>query len=198
MGVSNPLEEFSPWYALSELADPPAGSFEAILEEAMARGLVTDATVAQSEAQRQALWAIRELMPESQKFEGGSIKHDVSVPVSRIPQFIVEATKAVENFMPQARVMSFGHMGDGNLHFNVSQPLGMDKKTYLDQWNEMNAVVFDVVLRFDGSVSAEHGIGRLKKHHMAEIKSTVELQMMRDLKKLFDPGNIMNPGKVLP
>ncbi|MBZ0259894.1 MAG: FAD-binding oxidoreductase [Hyphomicrobiales bacterium] len=198
MGVSNPLAEFSPWYALSELADPPVGSFETILEEAMARGLVTDATVAQSEAQRQALWAIRELMPESQKFEGGSIKHDVSVPVSRIPQFIVEATKAVENFMPQARVMSFGHMGDGNLHFNVSQPLGMDKKTYLDQWNEMNAVVFDVVLKFDGSISAEHGIGRLKKHHMAEIKSTVELQMMRGLKKLFDPGNIMNPGKVLP
>jgi FAD/FMN-containing dehydrogenase len=198
MGVSNPLAEFSRWYALSELADPTAGSFEAILEEAMARGLVTDATVAQSEAQRQALWAIRELMPESQKFEGGSIKHDVSVPVSRIPQFIVEATKAVENFMPQARVMSFGHMGDGNLHFNVSQPPGMDKKKYLDQWNEMNAVVFDVVLKFDGSISAEHGIGRLKKHHMAEIKSPVELQMMRDLKRLFDPGNIMNPGKVLP
>lgn len=198
MGVSNPLAEFSPWYALSELADPTAGSFEAILEEAMARGLVTDATVAQSEAQRQALWAIRELMPESQKFEGGSIKHDVSVPVSRIPQFIVEATKAVENFMPQARVMSFGHMGDGNLHFNVSQPPGMDKKKYLDQWNEMNAVVFDVVLKFDGSISAEHGIGRLKKHHMAEIKSPVELQMMRDLKNIFDPGNIMNPGKVLP
>jgi FAD/FMN-containing dehydrogenase len=198
MGISNPLVEFSPWYALSELADPAPGSFEAILEEAMARGLVTDATVAQSEAQRQALWAIRELMPESQKFEGGSIKHDVSVPVSRIPQFIVEATRAVEKYLPQARVMSFGHMGDGNLHFNVSQPPGMEKKTYLDLWNEMNAVVFDVVLKFDGSISAEHGIGRLKKHHMPEIKSPVELQMMRDLKKLFDPSNIMNPGKVLP
>jgi FAD/FMN-containing dehydrogenase len=198
MGVSNPLVEFSPWYALSELADPPAGSFEAILEEAMARGLVTDATVAQSEAQRQALWAIRELMPESQKFEGGSIKHDISVPVSKIPQFIAEAGLAVENYLPGARVMSFGHMGDGNLHFNVSQPLGMDKKTYLDLWNEMNAVVFDVVLKFDGSISAEHGIGRLKKHHMPEIKSPVELQMMRELKKLFDPTNIMNPGKVLP
>ncbi|MDP1701793.1 MAG: FAD-binding oxidoreductase [Aestuariivirga sp.] len=198
MGVSNPLAEFSPWYALSELADPAAGSFEAILEEAMARGLVTNATVAQSEAQRQALWAIRELMPESQKFEGGSIKHDVSVPVSRIPHFIIEATKAVENYLPLARVMAFGHMGDGNLHFNVSQPPGMDKKKYLDLWNEMNAVVFDVVLKFDGSISAEHGIGRLKKHHMPEIKSRVELQMMRDLKKLFDPANIMNPGKVLP
>jgi FAD/FMN-containing dehydrogenase len=198
MGITNPLAEFSPWYALSELADPAAGSFEIILEEAMARGLVADATVAQSETQRQALWAIRELMPESQKFEGGSIKHDVSVPVSRIPQFIIEATRAVEAFMPQARVMSFGHMGDGNLHFNVSQPLGMDKKKYLDLWNEMNAVVFDVVLKFNGSISAEHGIGRLKKHHMAEIKSPVELQMMRDLKNLFDPTNIMNPGKVLP
>ena len=198
MGISNPLVEFSPWYALSELADPAAGSFEAILEEAMAQGLVTDATMAQSEGQRQALWAIRELMPESQKFEGGSIKHDVSVPVSRIPQFIIEASQAVENYLPGARVMAFGHMGDGNLHFNVSQPPGMDKKEYLDRWNEMNAVVFDVVLKFGGSISAEHGIGRLKKHHMPEIKSPVELQMMRDLKKLFDPTNIMNPGKVLP
>jgi len=198
MGISNPLIEFSPWYALSELADSVRGSFEAILEEAMTQGLVTDATVAQSEGQRQALWAIRELMPESQKFEGGSIKHDISVPVSTIPQFIIEATRAVEKYLPQARVMAFGHMGDGNLHFNVSQPLGMDKKKYLDLWNEMNAVVFDVVLKFGGSISAEHGIGRLKKHHMPEIKSPVELQMMRDLKKLFDPTNIMNPGKVLP
>jgi FAD/FMN-containing dehydrogenase len=198
MGITNPLAEFSPWYALSELADAVAGGFESILEEAMTRGLVTDATVAQSETQRQALWAIRELMPESQKFEGGSIKHDVSVPVSKIPQFIDVATLAVNAFMPGARVMSFGHMGDGNLHFNVSQPPGMDKKKYLDSWNEMNAVVFEVVLKFGGSISAEHGIGRLKKHHMPEIKSPVELQMMRELKKLFDPRNIMNPGKVLP
>ena len=198
MGITNPLAEFSPWYALSELADSAEGCFAQILEEAMARGWVTDATVAQSETQRQALWAIRELMPESQKFEGGSIKHDVSVPVSKIPQFIAEATLAVNQFMPDARVMSFGHMGDGNMHFNVSQPVGMDKKKYLDLWHEMNKVVFDVVLKFGGSISAEHGIGRLKKQHMPEIKSPVELQMMRDLKKLFDPKNIMNPGKVLP
>jgi FAD/FMN-containing dehydrogenase len=198
MGITNPLKEFSPWYALSELADPALGSFEQILEEAMARGLVSDATVAQSETQRQALWSIRELMPESQKFEGGSIKHDVSVPVSKVPQFIEEATFAVSSFMPEARVMAFGHMGDGNMHFNVTQPTGMDKKIYLECWNEMNKVVFDVVLKFGGSISAEHGIGRLKKHHMPEIKSAVELQMMRDLKKLFDPKGIMNPGKVLP
>ena len=137
-------------------------------------------------------------MPESQRFEGGSIKHDISVPISKIPQFIAEATLAVNAFMPGARVMSFGHMGDGNLHFNVSQPPGMDKKKYLDHWNEMNKAVFDIVLKFGGSISAEHGIGRLKKHHMPAIKSPVELQMMRELKKLFDPGNIMNPGKVLP
>jgi FAD/FMN-containing dehydrogenase len=198
MGISNPLAKASPWYVLSELADPPGDCFAHILEVAMERGLVTDATLAQSETQRKALWNIREMMPESQKFEGGSIKHDVSVPVSKIPQFIVEATQAVNNHMPAARVMSFGHMGDGNMHFNVSQPVGMDKKTYLDDWNAMNRVVFEVVLKYGGSISAEHGIGRLKIGHMPEIKSAVELQMMRDLKRLYDPLNIMNPGKVIP
>ncbi len=198
MGISHPLESTSPWYALSELADPVAGSFAEILEVAMERGWVTDAAIAQSEGQRKALWDIRELMPESQKFEGGSIKHDISVPVSTIPEFIAEATAAVHRFMPRARVMAFGHMGDGNLHFNVTQPAGMDKDHYLACWNDMNAVVFAVVHKFDGSISAEHGIGRLKIGHMAEIKSAVELGMMRDLKRLFDPLNIMNPGKVVP
>ncbi len=198
MGITNPLPDYSPWYVLSELADPVAGSFEKTLEVAIQRDLVTGATIAQSETQRQALWAIREMMPESQKFEGGSIKHDVSVPVSKIPQFIAEATQAVNNHMPAARVMSFGHMGDGNMHFNVSQPVGMDKKPYLDHWSAMNKVVFEVVLKYGGSISAEHGIGRLKIDHMSEIKSAVELDMMRDLKRLYDPLNIMNPGKVIP
>jgi FAD/FMN-containing dehydrogenase len=198
MGISDPLAERSPWYALTELADPPAGCLENILEVAMSHGLVTDATVAQSESQRQALWNIREMMPESQKHEGGSIKHDVSVPVSKIPQFIAEATAAVNAYMPDARVMSFGHMGDGNMHFNVTQPEGMDKTKYLDCWEGMNAAVFAVVHEFGGSISAEHGIGRLKIGHMAEIKSPVELGMMRDLKRLYDPLNIMNPGKVVP
>jgi FAD/FMN-containing dehydrogenase len=198
MGASNPLHGNSPWYVLCELADPVAGCAEQVLETAMERGLASDATLAQSEAQRQALWAIRELMPESQKFEGGSIKHDVSVPVSRIPQFIAEATEAVGAFIPGARALPFGHMGDGNLHFNVSQPVGMDKQEFLDCWDAMNAVVFAAVARHEGSISAEHGIGRLKRHHMAAIKSDVELRMMRDLKALFDPTGIMNPGKVLP
>ncbi len=198
MGLANPLQDFSPWYALSELADPVEGCLAQALEIAMERGWVADATLAQSEAQRQALWAIRELMPESQKFEGGSIKHDISVPVSKVPVFITEATQAVNRFMPDARVLSFGHMGDGNLHFNISQPVGMDKQQFLDTWHDMNAVVFEVVAKYHGSISAEHGIGRLKRDHMTDIKSPVELQMMRDLKKLFDPRNIMNPGKVLP
>jgi FAD/FMN-containing dehydrogenase len=198
MGISNPLAEFSPWYVLSELADPIDGCFEKVLEVAMEQGLVTDAAIAQSEMQRQALWSIREMMPESQKHEGGSIKHDVSVPVSKIPAFIAEATQAVNRFMPDARVMAFGHMGDGNMHFNVTQPEGMDKQKYLDCWQAMNEVVFAVVHKFGGSISAEHGIGRLKLGHMAEIKSAVELGMMRDLKRLYDPLNIMNPGKVVP
>ncbi|MGQ0483957.1 MAG: FAD-binding oxidoreductase [Hyphomicrobiales bacterium] len=198
MGVRNPLAQASPWYVLAELADPPEGCFLRILEEAMARGLASDATVAQSDGQRRELWAIRELMPESQKFEGGSIKHDVSVPVSRLAQFIAEATAAVKGFMGDARVMAFGHMGDGNLHFNVTQPVGMDKQAYLDSWRGMNAAVFAVVLKHGGSISAEHGIGRLKREHMREIKSPVELQMMKDVKRLFDPNFILNPGKVLP
>jgi FAD/FMN-containing dehydrogenase len=198
MGIANPLHGNSPWYVLCELADPVAGCAEQVLEIAMEHGMASDATLAQSEAQRQALWAIRELLPESQKFEGGSIKHDISVPVSRIPQFIAEATEAVGKFMPGARALPFGHMGDGNLHFNVSQPVGMDKQKFLDCWDAMNAVVFAAVARHEGSISAEHGIGRLKRHHMTAIKSAVELQMMRDLKNLFDPSGIMNPGKVLP
>ena len=198
MAITNPIGGVSPWYVLSELSDPPEGCLEGILEVAMERGLVTDATLAQSGQQRQALWDIREKMPESQKHEGGSIKHDVSVPVSKVPQFIEEATKAVNNFMPDARVMAFGHMGDGNIHFNVTQPAGMERQKYLDCWEQMNAVVFAVVQKFGGSISAEHGIGRLKIGHMPEIKSVVELDMMRNLKRLYDPLNIMNPGKVIP
>jgi FAD/FMN-containing dehydrogenase len=115
-----------------------------------------------------------------------------------VPDFIDEATATVLRFMTGARVMAFGHLGDGNIHFNVSQPLGMDKAAYLATWDEMNDVVFEVVLKFGGSISAEHGIGRLKRRHIASIKSPVELQMMRDLKRMLDPRGILNPGKVLP
>ncbi len=198
MGVRDPLHSPSPWYVLAELSDPAPGTFDKILEDAMERGLVTDAAVAQSGTQRAELWTIREYMPEAQKFEGGSIKHDVAVAVSKVPQFLEEAGAAVQRFMPGVRVFSFGHLGDGNIHFNVSQPEGMDKQAFLDRWEDMNAVVFEIVLKLGGSISAEHGIGRLKRHHMARIKSPVELQMMKDLKLMFDPHNILNPGKLLP
>ncbi len=141
---------------------------------------------------------MRESLSESQKFEGGSIKHDVSVPVSRVPDFIEEAMAAVIRFMPGARPCPFGHLGDGNIHFNISQPIGMDKQAYLAQWPAMNEVVFAEVLKRNGSISAEHGIGKLKAPDMLKIKSPVELAMMRALKQTFDPKNILNPGRVLP
>jgi len=169
-----------------------------ILGEAAEQGIVRDATIAQSEAQRNDIWFIRQAIVEVQKREGGSIKHDVSVPISELPAFVDAALAAILAFMPGARPMPFGHIGDGNLHFNVSQPIGMDKHAYLAQWAKMNDVVFDVVLKHGGSISAEHGIGRLKRDLMSRIKSPVELQMMRGVKTLFDPKNILNPGKVLP
>jgi FAD/FMN-containing dehydrogenase len=197
MGTKHPLQTSSPWYVLTELADAAPDQIHSILEKAIDIGLVTDGSIAQSETQRQSLWQIREGISESQRHEGGSIKHDVSVPVSKVPQFLEEATVAVKAFMPEARLVPFGHLGDGNIHFNVSQPIGMDKQVYLSQWTAMNKVVFDVVLRLNGSVSAEHGIGQLKVHDMVEIKSAIELDIMRSVKKAFDPKGIMNPGKVL-
>ena len=198
MGTRNPLSSASPWYVLAELADPIEGSFMTLLEEAMARGLASDATVAQSMAQRQELWNVREFISESQKPEGGSVKHDISVAVSKVPQFIAEADAALTRFMPGTRFVTFGHLGDGNIHYNVSQPVGMDKQAFLDSWDAMNDVVFEVVIRLGGSISAEHGIGRLKAHHMPHIKSAVELSMMRDLKRMLDPNGILSPGRVLP
>ena len=197
-GTRNPLSSSSPWYVLAELADPVQGTMMGVLEAAMERGLVTDAAVAQSGSQRSELWAIRELISESQKPEGGSIKHDISVPVSKVPDFIRAADVAVERFMPGCRFVTFGHMGDGNIHYNVSQPIGMNKQAFVDSWDRMNDVVFDVVIGLGGSISAEHGIGRLKAHHMPHIKSAVELEMMGGLKRMLDPNNILNPGRVLP
>lgn len=195
--VRRPLDA-APWYVLAELADPVPGAMTEILENGMARGFVSDAALAQSEGQRAEFWAARELISDSQKPEGGSIKHDVSVPVSKVPAFLAAADAAVERLMPGARFVSFGHLGDGNIHYNISQPLGMDRETFLASWNEVNDVVFDVVARFEGSISAEHGIGRLKAFRMPAIKSAVELELMRQMKTTLDPLNILNPGRVLP
>ena len=198
MGTRRPLATSAPWHVLFELADATAEVASEILEQAMNSGLVIDGTLAQTEAQRQELWLIREKLSESQKFEGGSIKHDVSVPVSQVPKFIAEASAAVEAFMAGTRLVCFGHLGDGNMHFNVSQPEGMDRQVYLSQWKPMNDVVHGVAVKLGGSISAEHGIGVLKREDMRWFKSEVELDVMRELKELFDPKGILNPGKVVP
>jgi FAD/FMN-containing dehydrogenase len=198
--VRDPFPARSAWYVLIELSGTSDldDILTATLAEAAERGIVTDATVAQSEAQRAELWRIRERIVETQKLEGGSIKHDVSVPVSKLPQLVEEGVAAILRYMPDARPMPYGHVGDGNLHFNVTQPVGMHKDEFLSHWEAMNDIVFAIVTKLGGSISAEHGIGRLKRERMLEIKSPVELQMMRDLKKLFDPNGTLNPRKVLP
>jgi FAD/FMN-containing dehydrogenase len=196
MQTRRALETVSPWYVLFELADTSIA--ESLLERAFEQDLVIDATLAQNGSQRRELWALRENLSESQKFEGGSIKHDVAVPVSKVPAFIAEATTAVEAFQPGVRICCFGHLGDGNMHFNVSQPIGMDRQAYLDRWHAMNRVVHDIVAKHEGSFSAEHGIGILKREDMRRYKSDVELGIMRSLKQALDPKGILSPGRILP
>ena len=147
--------------------------------------------------QRNAFWRLREHLSEVQKHEGGSIKHDVSVPVAAVPAFIATATKAVESALPGARVVAFGHLGDGNIHFNVSQPIGADKAAFLERWPEINDVVHEIVARYAGSISAEHGIGRLKRDLLPKVKDPVALDVMRAVKQTLDPKGLLNPGKVL-
>ena len=140
---------------------------------------------------------MRESIPEAQVREGGSIKHDVSVAVGDVPKFIEEATRAVHAFEPGARVVAFGHLGDGNIHFNVSQPVGVDKAKFLARWDAMNAVVHAIVARIGGSFSAEHGVGRLKRELLARTKDPATLALMRKIKATLDPNGVMNPGKIL-
>ena len=198
----DPLGDPHAWYVLLELSGgegaPLEETMESLLGAAMELGLVQDAAIAASQAQAGEFWRIREALSEVQKHEGGSIKHDVSIPVSKVPEFLARATAAVEALVPGARPVPFGHLGDGNIHFNVSQPTGTDRKAYLDRWEEMNETVHAVVLDLGGSISAEHGIGQLKRNLMPHIKSPVELDLMRMLKRTLDPNGILNPGKLLP
>ena len=202
-GASDPLSEPYDWYALIEFSTsrPNANlraGFETLLEAAFEDGIITDAVIAESEGQREALWRLRESLPEAQKHEGGSIKHDVSVPVSRVPEFIDRATVAVKEAFPGVRPCPFGHVGDGNVHFNVTQPKDISKDIYIAKWERMNRVVHDIVVEMGGSISAEHGIGRLKVHEMELYKDPVELELMKTLKAALDPNRTMNPGKVVP
>jgi FAD/FMN-containing dehydrogenase len=201
-GCRDPLEAPSEWYVLFELAgfkDAPEMEEAAtgILAVALEEGLVIDATIAASGQQRDDLWRLREMMSEVQRLEGGSIKHDVSVPVSKVPEFLDAATNKVRHMIPGCRPVPFGHIGDGNIHFNISQPVGADKDAFLAHWEDVAREVHAIVHGLDGSISAEHGIGTLKRDEMAATKQPVEMAMMRGIKQMLDPNGIMNPGKVL-
>lgn len=201
-GASDPLDAPSPWYVLIEMTGGQAGTslretLESALAEALSAGLVVNAAMAQSSPQRAAFWRLRESLSEIQKAEGGSIKHDVSVPVSAMAAFIERASRAVDAAMPGIRPVPFGHIGDGNVHFNLSQPAGMDKAAYLAQWDAMSEIVHGIVREMGGSISAEHGVGIMKRDEIAATKASVEMELMRALKKTLDPHGILNPGKVV-
>jgi FAD/FMN-containing dehydrogenase len=199
-GVRDPLPSKHPWYVLLQLSSQSAG-LRAVMEDVLAaaaeRGLIEDATIAESLDQAKAFWHIREILPEVQKPEGGSVKHDVSVPIALVPEFLEQADAAIEKLIPGVRPVPFGHVGDGNIHYNVSQPVGADKEAFLVRWYEVNAVVDDVVAKLGGSISAEHGIGVMKRDLLPGVKDPVALNLMRTLKRTLDPNNILNPGKVV-
>ena len=200
-GCRDPLPETHPWYVLIELSSQARSGLRAVMEEILAegleRGLIEDATIADSLEQGKMFWRIRELFGEVQRHEGGSIKHDISVPVAAVPAFINEASAAVIKLIPGSRPLPFGHLGDGNIHYNVAQPVGADKADFLNRWDEVNAVVFDVVAKHGGSISAEHGIGVIKRDLLPKVKDPVAFELMRTLKRTLDPKGILNPGKVL-
>jgi len=198
--IRDPLTSKHPWYVLMELSsarDDARDTLEAILAQGMEDGIVDDAVIAANLSQRQAFWKLRDEMSAAQKPEGGSIKHDISVPVAAVPAFIAEANAAVVKLIPGARPVPFGHLGDGNIHYNVSQPVGGNAADFLARWHDMNAVVFEIVMRMGGSISAEHGIGVLKRDELPDVKDKVAVELMRSVKAMLDPLGIMNPGKVL-
>ncbi len=201
-GVVDPFDQSYPWYVLVELSSSRAdgglrAAIEGMLGAALDDGVISDAVVAEALQHRAALWKIRESIPEAQKREGGSIKHDIAVPVSEVPTFIRTASVAVAEAVPGARVVAFGHIGDGNIHFNLSQPAGADRRAFLEHWQACNRIVHDIVVAMGGSISAEHGIGRLKRDELKHYKSPLELELMRRVKQALDPAGIMNPGKVI-
>jgi len=198
--IRDPLGNQHRWYVLLELSSPrddARATLESILAQGMERGIVDDAVIAANLSQRSAFWKLRDEMSAAQKPEGGSIKHDISVPVAAVPEFIAEANAAVVKLIPGARPVPFGHLGDGNIHYNVSQPIGASTADFLGQWHAVNAVVFEIVLRMGGSISAEHGIGVLKRDELPDVKDKVAIELMRAIKSTLDPLGIMNPGKVL-
>jgi FAD/FMN-containing dehydrogenase len=201
-GITDPFDTKHDWYVLIEIQSARvdselANAIEVSLGMAIEANLVSDAVVAQSEAQRVAFWRIREQIPDGERLAGASIKHDVSVPITDIPALVKEGSAAMLKLVPNGRVISFGHLGDGNLHFNLCQPDGSDRAEFEAMTPQVNRAVHDIVAKYRGSIAAEHGIGQLKREELAHYKSGVEMDVMRAIKKALDPKGLMNPGKVL-
>ncbi len=200
-GSRDPLATRSDWQVLIELSDTMESDLDAPLEdtlsEAIEAGEATDAVIAKSETQAQALWQLRENISEAQKIEGLSIKHDISVPVSRLAEFITRADAALASAFPGVRIVCFGHLGDGNLHYNQSKPEAQDNTGFIAQTEAVNRIVHDLANKLGGSISAEHGLGQLKREEILRYKSSIEMDMMRSIKLAFDPHQLMNPGKIL-
>jgi FAD/FMN-containing dehydrogenase len=201
--VADPLSARHDWYVLAELWAGAENArlgetLETVLAESLEAGLVSDAALAASETQAQAFWRIREAMVEAQAFEGGSIKHDIAVPISKIAELVARSSAAALALVPDIRPLPFGHIGDGNIHLNLSQPEGADTAAFLERWDELRRAVYDVVVDLGGSISAEHGIGRLNLETNLRTKSEVEIDLMQKVKRALDPENLMNPGRVVP
>ena len=200
-GAKEPIKNKYTWYVLIEFSSSSKNNLrqqmEDLFELALNKNIVLDGVIAESTQQRKELWSLRDGLNEAQKPEGGSIKHDISVPINNVSKFIDRASKCVEEFIPDSRVVAFGHIGDGNIHFNISQPLKKDKEEFLKKWTDVNKLVFDIVENLDGSFSAEHGIGKLKREELQNYNPKIEIDLMKSIKSTFDPKNILNPGKVL-
>jgi D-lactate dehydrogenase (cytochrome) len=201
-GTRDPLTGRHEWYVLFEISsgssdDHARALVEEIFEEGAGAGLIEDGVLAETLEQSRAFWHIRHGIPDVQRFEGGSIKHDVSVPVDAVPELLRRGIARMAEYMPGARPVPFGHIGDGNIHFNFTQPPGMDKQAFLDRWEEVNALIHEIVGELHGSISAEHGVGQLKRALLPQFKDPVELALMRKIKATLDPKGILNPGKVL-
>lgn len=201
-GARDPFSTIHPWYVLLEVSGAKAdGTAERvladILETGSEQGIVIDARIAQSLAQARDFWKLREAVSEAQKPEGGNIKHDVSVPIAHIPEFVARANAAVGTVCPGARPLAFGHFGDGNVHYNIAQPIGMERARFEALRERIMHTVHRLVVQMNGSISAEHGIGQLKRQELVDFKDPVALDLMRRIKSVLDPNGILNPGKVL-
>lgn len=200
--ISDPLGKRHEWYVLLEISSPHSQQdadrlSEAVLSAALGEGIIEDAVIARSLQQAAEIWKIRHSLSEVQRREGGSIKHDVSVPLAAIPSLIRQGSELAKKIVPLCRPFPFGHLGDGNVHFNISQPIGMEREMFLGHWQAMNEAIHALIVSLGGSISAEHGIGRLKREALTLVKSPVELALMRAVKMAIDPKGLLNPGKLL-